>query len=132
MRGKGESEKTVELLTDLNGAAFAFFFRRFTTKGMITGPGKDFGHVKKPFVEHFIHQEELRNVIRKASDAILDKGDLLWSLDRLEAVYTQAAFNAGAKFGFSRVAVTKLPACYICNILKSSRLCSVKSRCQGF
>lgn len=61
------------------------------------------------FIERFGKKAEPRDVIREATDALLNEGELATSVDRLDAMYMQAGFNNEAKFGFFRVAVTKIP-----------------------
>lgn len=109
MRGKQESEKSLELLAHLDSDAFRFFFDRFTKDGELTVEAHDFSVVKKAFIEEFQDEEEQQDVIRKATEAKLDEQELLGSLMNMEKLFDHAKFDESAKFGFLRMAVMKLP-----------------------
>lgn len=107
--GKEESEKNLELLVHIDGTALQFYFDKFTTNGAVNDASKSYTQVKAAFLERFARRQEPQDVIRAATKALLDERDLLYSLDRVDALYSRAGFNEEAKYGFLRAAVTKIP-----------------------
>lgn len=108
-RGKGDAEKAFDLLAHLDGTAFEFYFGRFTVGGAITKMEKNYAEVKNAFLEKkFAIRVEPHDAIHEATHENLDEKDLLGSLERLDSLYARAGFNSEAKYGFLRMAVTKV------------------------
>lgn len=109
MRGKPQEDKCHELIAHLDGEAFRFFFEKFTEDGKLSDEETDFERVKAVFIEEYGLKEERQEIIRQATEATLDPQSLLQSLAKIEKLYGKENFDEGAKFGFLRMAVTKLP-----------------------
>lgn len=70
--------------------------------------------MKQAFLEQFAAQVEPQNVIREATEGMLDGNNLSESLDRLDGLYCRAGFHEKARFGFFCMAVTKIAPLATC------------------
>ena len=68
-----------------------------------------FARIKNAFLEEYTENGKQQEISRQATEALIDSKDLIQSLLSIKKLYSRAHFDESAKFGFIRIAVTKIP-----------------------
>lgn len=102
MCGKSPEEKAGEVLYFLRGAAFKFYYEKFSRDGNLTEDAADWQTVKKEIYDRVIPIIRPEENISRAMAVQLDPADLLSSLFRMKTIFENAGFKNEAKFGLLR------------------------------
>ncbi len=95
-------EKAEKIVAYLTGAAFDFYFDRFTLDIAPTEEGKDYEVVKKVMLEKLSIQKTESEIMRDALSLRYDGGDIPNFLSRTDKVYSQAEVGNNMNFELLR------------------------------
>ena len=84
------------------GAAFNFYFERFTNDNCPTDEAKDYGKVKGVMLEKFSVRKTESEIIREAISLEHGGGDIQTFLTRTDNLYSEEKSNDHAKLGILR------------------------------
>ena len=105
MRGKADEEKAGAILCPLEGAAFDYYYDKYSHNGSLTEAASDCDGVKSALSDRFTETPRPEENIQKAMICRLDGRNLLASMVEIDKLYKKAGFNDEAKYGLLRNAV---------------------------
>ncbi len=100
-----ESERAEKIVAYLSGAAFDFYFDRFTLNNAPTEEAKEYSVVKKVMLEKFSIQKNESEIMREALTLRYDGGDTTTFSSRADKVYYQAKVGENVKLELLRDAL---------------------------
>lgn len=107
IRGKNTEYKAVELLPNLYGSAFEFYFPTFSKDDELTSEALDFSYGKNAMFERFVKISNVKDVLQQAVNARLSDRNINELFRDMERLFYKAKFNEEPKFGMLRSAIMK-------------------------